>query len=74
MQRGLFLDLRDRLLRPRGLILLSHFQFYYEPMTLRADRRISLIWELTDVNVKDWTNPDTWRWTCGMSGCEEPAQ
>ena len=54
--------------------MLSHFQFYYEPMTLRADRRISLIWELTDVNVKDWTNPDTWRWTCGMSGCEEPAQ
>ena len=55
------MDLLDRLLKPRGLILLSHFQFYCEPMTLRADRRISLIWELTDVNVVDWIDPDILR-------------
>ena len=42
MQRGLFLDLRDRLLEPGGLILLSYFQFYCGPMTLRDDRRIPL--------------------------------
>jgi len=73
MQRGLFLDLLDRLLKPRGLILLSHFQFYCEPMRLRVDRLISLIWELTDVNVEDWIDPDIWRWTCAMWVCEEIA-
>ncbi len=40
-------------------------------MRLRVDRLISLIWELTDVNVEDWIDPDIWRWTCAMWVYEE---
>ncbi|AKC82927.1 50S ribosomal protein L11 methyltransferase [Verrucomicrobia bacterium IMCC26134] len=40
------LDLRDRLLRPGGLIVPNRFEFYCEPVQLNAERRIPFIWEL----------------------------
>ena len=39
-------DLRDRLLKPGGLILPSCFELYCEPMKLNDDRRVPFIWEL----------------------------
>ncbi len=39
-------DLRDRLLKPGGLILPSRFEFFCEPMKVRDERHIPLIWEL----------------------------
>ena len=42
-------DLRDRLLKPGGLILPSRFELFCEPMTMHDDRRVPYIWELTDV-------------------------
>ncbi len=39
-------DLRDRLLKPGGLILPSRFEFYCEPVQLHASRRVPFIWEL----------------------------
>lgn len=41
------LDLRDRLLKPGGLIVPAAFEFFCEPLTIRDDRRIPFIWELT---------------------------
>jgi protein arginine N-methyltransferase 1 len=49
-------DLRDRLLKPGGLILPSQFELYCEPMTLHDDRRIPYIWELTDVHGFDFSS------------------
>ena len=49
-------DLRDRLLKPGGLILPSQFELYCEPMTLRDDRRVPFIWELTDVHGFDFSS------------------
>jgi protein arginine N-methyltransferase 1 len=39
-------DLRDRLLKPGGLILPSQFEFFCEPVQLNAQRRVPFIWEL----------------------------
>ena len=39
-------DLRDRLLKPGGLILPSCFEFFCEPVQLNAQRRVPFIWEL----------------------------
>ncbi len=39
-------DLRDRLLKPGGLILPSCFDFYCEPVKLRDYRHVPFIWEL----------------------------
>jgi protein arginine N-methyltransferase 1 len=39
-------DLRDRLLKPGGLILPSRFGFYCEPIQINASRRVPFIWEL----------------------------
>ncbi len=39
-------DLRDRLLKPGGLILPSRFELYCEPMKLNDERRVPFIWEL----------------------------
>jgi protein arginine N-methyltransferase 1 len=39
-------DLRDRLLRPGGLILPSLFELYCEPIKVRDDRVVPFIWEL----------------------------
>jgi len=39
-------DLRDRLLKPGGLILPSRFEFFCEPVKLRDERRVPFIWEL----------------------------
>jgi len=49
-------DLRDRLLKPGGLILPSQFEFFCEPMTLHDDRRVPYIWELTDVHGFDFSS------------------
>ena len=49
-------DLRDRLLKPGGLILPSQFEFFCEPMTLHDDRRVPFIWELTDVHGFDFSS------------------
>jgi len=40
------LDLRDRLLKPGGLIVPSRFEFYCEPVQINDRRRIPFIWEL----------------------------
>jgi len=42
-------------------------------MRLRANRLISLIWELTDANVEDWIDPDIWRRICAIWVYEEIA-
>ncbi|MCX6950641.1 MAG: 50S ribosomal protein L11 methyltransferase [Verrucomicrobia bacterium] len=39
-------DLRDRLLKPGGLILPSCFEFYCEPIKVRDSRHVPFIWEL----------------------------
>ncbi len=39
-------DLRDRLLKPGGLILPSLFELYCEPITTKDEFRIPFIWEL----------------------------
>ena len=47
-------DLRDRILRPGGLILPSVFEFYCEPIKVRDDRLVPFIWELS-VNGYDFS-------------------
>ena len=49
-------DLRDRLLKPGGLILPSQFELFCEPMTLHDDRRMPYIWELNDVHGFDFSS------------------
>jgi protein arginine N-methyltransferase 1 len=39
-------DLRDRVLKPGGLILPSAFEFFCEPIKVRDDRLVPFIWEL----------------------------
>lgn len=39
-------DLRDRLLKPGGLILPSRFEFFCEPIKVRDVRHVPFIWEL----------------------------
>jgi protein arginine N-methyltransferase 1 len=39
-------DLRDRLLKPGGLILPSRYELYCEPVTLKDESRVPFIWEL----------------------------
>jgi protein arginine N-methyltransferase 1 len=39
-------DLRDRLLKPGGLILPSRFELYCEPVMVSDERRVPFIWEL----------------------------
>jgi protein arginine N-methyltransferase 1 len=39
-------DLRDRLLRPGGVILPSRFEFYCEPVKIRDGRLVPFLWEL----------------------------
>ncbi|MFA6961937.1 MAG: class I SAM-dependent methyltransferase [Opitutaceae bacterium] len=40
------LDLRDRLLKPGGLIVPSRFEFYCEPVKVADDRLVPFIWQL----------------------------
>ena len=40
------LDLRDRLLRPGGVIVPSRFEFFCEPAKVRDERRVPFLWEL----------------------------
>ncbi len=55
------IDLRDRLLKPGGLILPSLFEFYFEPIKVSDERRIPLIWELNvhgyDYSCLEWSRP-----------------
>jgi len=69
-------DLRDRLLKPDGIILPSQFELYCEPMTLHDDRRVPYMWELSDVHGFDFSsmkasppeNPDYYRLvSCDLS-------
>jgi protein arginine N-methyltransferase 1 len=39
-------DLRDRLLKPGGLILPSQFELYCEPIKIRDGRQLPFLWEL----------------------------
>lgn len=48
-------DLRDRLLKPGGLILPSVFEFYCEPIKIRDHRHVPFIWEL-DVHGHDYSS------------------
>lgn len=47
-------DLRDRVLKPGGLILPSVFEFYCEPIKVRDTRHVPFIWEL-DVHGHDYS-------------------
>lgn len=40
-------DLRDRVLKPGGLILPSRFELYCEPVKLKDDRHVPFLWELS---------------------------
>jgi protein arginine N-methyltransferase 1 len=40
------IDLRDRLLKPGGLILPARFEFFCEPAKVKDERHIPFIWEL----------------------------
>lgn len=55
-------ELRDRLLRPGGLILPSRFEFFCEPVKVRDQRRVPFIWELNvggyDYSCLDRDRPD----------------
>ena len=59
-------DLRDRLLRPGGLILPSLFEFYCEPIKIRDDRLVPFIWELNvhgyDYSCLDRSRPQAPRY------------
>jgi type I protein arginine methyltransferase len=48
-------DLRDRVLKPGGLILPSRFEFYCEPIKVRDGRLVPFIWEL-DVHGYDYSS------------------
>ncbi|MSU48141.1 MAG: methyltransferase domain-containing protein [Opitutus sp.] len=48
-------DLRDRMLKPGGLILPSCFEFFCEPVKLRDHRHVPFIWEL-DVHGYDYSS------------------
>lgn len=48
------IDLRDRLLKPGGLIVPSRFEFYCEPIKVADGRLIPFIWEL-NVHGYDYT-------------------
>lgn len=54
-------DLRDRLLKPGGLILPSEFELFCEPMTMHDDRREPYLWELTDVHGFDFSSMEASR-------------
>jgi type I protein arginine methyltransferase len=47
-------DLRDRLLKPGGLILPSQYDLYCEPIKMNDDRLVPFIWEL-DVHGYDYS-------------------
>lgn len=48
-------DLRDRLLKPGGMILPAQFELFCEPITVRDERRVPFIWELKDVHGFDYS-------------------
>jgi type I protein arginine methyltransferase len=54
-------DLRDRVLKPGGLILPSVFEFYCEPVKLKDSRHVPFIWELNvhgyDYSRLEWHRP-----------------
>lgn len=39
-------DLRDRVLKPGGVIVPAKFEFFCEPVQLRAERRVPFLWEM----------------------------
>jgi len=49
-------DLRDRLLKPGGVILPSQFELFCEPITVHNSRRVPYIWDLTDVHGFDFSS------------------
>lgn len=55
------IDLRDRLLKPGGLIVPSQFEFYCEPIKVRDERAIPFLWELNvhgyDYSCMEWSRP-----------------
>jgi len=55
------IDLRDRILKPGGLILPSRFELYCEPVKLRDERHVPFIWELNvhgyDYSSLEWNRP-----------------
>lgn len=67
-------DLRDRYLKPGGLILPSQFELFCEPMTLHDERRVPFIWELDDVHGFDFSSMSRSRPThseyYGIASCD----
>jgi protein arginine N-methyltransferase 1 len=53
-------DLRDRLLKPGGIILPSRFELYCEPVKVRDDRHVPFIWEL-EVHGFDYSSLEAHR-------------
>ena len=48
-------DLRDRLLKPGGIILPSKFDFYVEPIMLRDENSIPYLWDQKDIYGIDFS-------------------
>ncbi len=59
-------DLRDRLLKPNGLILPSIFEFYCEPIKITNARLVPFIWELNvcgyDYSCLEYNRPQNSRY------------
>ncbi|GAB1488392.1 hypothetical protein MASR2M8_08370 [Opitutaceae bacterium] len=59
-------DLRDRLLKPGGIIVPARFELYCEPVKANDDRRVPFIWELNvhgyDYSPLAWHRPQAPRY------------
>lgn len=60
------IDLRDRLLKPGGIIVPARFELYCEPISANDDRRVPFIWELNvhgfDYSPLAWHRPQAPRY------------
>jgi protein arginine N-methyltransferase 1 len=71
-------DLRDRILKPGGLILPGRFEFYCEPLKLKEERQVPFLWEM-NVHGFDFSclersrpqEPDYYRLRAGDFGMVE---
>jgi len=58
------LSLRDRVLKPDGLIIPAHFELYFDPVELRRDLRIPYSWEQKFEGLDfSCLRPDVMPWT-----------
>jgi type I protein arginine methyltransferase len=66
-------DLRDRILKPGGMILPCLFELYCEPVKLRDERHVPFIWELNvhgyDYSILERSRPQD-PWYYHQRGCD----